>query len=67
MHLREYIRTHGDEAAARLFEVKVRTAASWRRGERKPRHAQADRIIIVMLGCMTYADIYGPEPSESSP
>lgn len=45
MRLTEYIKQVGDEAAAQLFEVKIRTAASWRRRERMPRPEQARRIV----------------------
>jgi len=57
MRLSDYVKQIGDEAAAELFEVKVRTAASWRRRERIPSHKQAS--IIVGRSPVTYEGIYG--------
>ena len=57
MTLIEYIETVGDAAAAKVFGVKVRTAKSWRLGDRIPRPKIAKRII--RLAPLTYEGIYG--------
>lgn len=64
VNLVEYIEREGDEAAAALFGVSVRTVASWRLGERTPRRKTAQ--IIVKRSPVTYAGIYQPsgQPSE---
>lgn len=56
MRLSDYIKRVGDARAARLFGVKVRTAAAWRRGERMPRKEHA--AVIVRKSPVTYAGIY---------
>lgn len=43
--LPRFIDEIGDERAAELFGVKVRTVAGWRRGERIPRPKRALQII----------------------
>ena len=43
--LPQFIYEVGDEPAADLFGVKVRTVAGWRRGERRPRPQRARKII----------------------
>jgi len=65
MKLREYIEMIGDEEAARLFSVKPRTAASWRRGERYPRPKQAAVIVEKTKGRVTYADIYSDAHTDT--
>lgn len=57
MKLSDYIKRVGDAKAARIFGVKERTAASWRRGERMPRKEHAS--VIVKKSPVTYAGIYG--------
>jgi len=57
MDLKTYIEKIGDEQAAKLFQVKRRTAQSWRLGARKPRSEQA--AIIVKKSPVTYEGIYG--------
>jgi hypothetical protein len=57
MTLPEYIASIGDAKAARLFRVKIRTVAAWRRKERTPRKEHA--AIIVAKSPITYAGIYG--------
>jgi hypothetical protein len=58
----EFIEKAGDKQAADLFGVEERTAASWRRMERKPRDRQAQIIVTKTrnhkLGSVTYAGIY---------
>lgn len=61
MRLSEYIKKHGDERCADLFGVKARTVASWRRGERFPRPSQANRIIRLTDGAVSFDDIYKKE------
>ena len=57
MNLRDFLTTVGDEKAAKLFRTKIRTVASWRRGERLPRFNLAKRI--VSKSPVTYEGIYG--------
>jgi len=57
MNLPDYIQKVGYDEAARVFEVKRRTVEAWRRGERRPRPAQAN--IIVARSPVTYEGIYG--------
>jgi DNA-binding transcriptional regulator YdaS (Cro superfamily) len=61
MRLNKYIEAIGDAAAAELFGVKERTAASWRRGERRPRPEQAAVIVEASRGKVSYAEIYAPD------
>ena len=58
MTLSEYIKHKGDAEAARILGIKIRTAASWRRGERMPRPEQARRIVSLTGGEVSLADIY---------
>lgn len=60
MELSKYIEQVGDDVAAKLFKVKPRTAASWRRKERHPRPSQANTIVRATKGEVSFADIYGP-------
>jgi hypothetical protein len=55
--LAEYIRQIGDEAAAKLLEVNVRTVRSWRYKSRWPRRKTAQRI--VRRTPLKMEDIYG--------
>jgi DNA-binding transcriptional regulator YiaG len=65
MRLDKYITKTGDKAAAQLFGVAVRTAASWRRGERIP-SPEAARI-IVSLSPVTFEGIYGASKPRARP
>lgn len=56
--LSEFIASMGDEAFSRQFDVKERTVASWRRGERIPRPIQARRLVEKSGGDLTMAMIY---------
>ena len=58
MDLKTYINQIGDEEAARLFGVSVRTAASWRRGERIPRPTRALVIEVATKRKVKIADCY---------
>lgn len=58
MTLKEFIEAEGDAACASLWNVKERTVASWRRGERFPRPAKANQIIESSGGRLTHASIY---------
>jgi hypothetical protein len=58
MELKQYIQEKGDDECAILFNVKPRTAASWRRGERMPRPDQANQIVQVTNGVVTLNGIY---------
>lgn len=58
MDLPAYIEQLGDEEAAKRFNVPIRTVASWRRGERKPRPKQAEKIISDSGGKVTFEGIY---------
>lgn len=58
MELKKYIEKHGDDKCAEIFNVKPRTAASWRRGERFPRPEQANFIVKATNGEVTLNGIY---------
>lgn len=60
MDLKGFIEQLGDAKAAKLFGVKQRTAAAWRRGERTPRPKQVQKIIKASGGELSYEAIYGP-------
>ena len=64
MKLSAYIALLGDEKAAQLWSVKVRTVQSWRLGERTPRRDQA--ALIVRTSPVTYEGIYGPKEDAES-
>lgn len=60
MNLSQYIEKIGDEEAAKRFRVKKRTAASWRRGERKPLPDKMKEIIKASKGELSsYESAYG--------
>lgn len=59
MLLKEFIEQTGDAVSAELFGVKERTTASWRRGERMPRHKQAELIVKATDGVVSYAECFG--------
>jgi len=61
MNLSSYIEKLGDEKAAKLFGVKERTVASWRRGERIPAPKTAKKIVRVAKGDLTLDDVYSPQ------
>lgn len=63
--LPDFIAALGDDKAAELFEVKVRTVQSWRRRERYPRADQARRIVAAAGGQISYAGIFGPDPTTA--
>lgn len=56
--LSQFIAEKGDAEAARLFGVKERTAASWRRMENYPRAAKAQEIVTILNGEIDMAGIY---------
>lgn len=58
MRLKDYIEKHGDSECARIFGVKERTAASWRRLERMPRPEQARKIVAATGGEVGMSGIY---------
>lgn len=58
MDLTTYIEKIGDPAAAKLFSVSERTAASWRRRERRPRPQKVPEIIEKSGHQITYESIY---------
>jgi hypothetical protein len=60
MELAVYIHCVGDEAAARLFGVAIRTASSWRRMERAPSPQQALNIVELSEGKVDWKGIYAP-------
>lgn len=66
MTLPDFIAELGDEEAARLLDAPLRTVQSWRRRERKPRPAQAARIIAAAEGRLDYAGIYGAPAGEAA-
>lgn len=58
MTLSEFISEAGDDAAASLFNVSERTAASWRRGERSPRTEKAREIEQATDGRVTFSECF---------
>lgn len=56
--LPEFIAEIGDAKAAELFNVKERTAASWRRLENYPRATKAQEIVSILKGEISMAGIY---------
>jgi len=58
MDLTAFIAEVGDERAAKLFGVTVRTAASWRRRERLPRPKQVPNIVKASKGKVTIEGVY---------
>jgi uncharacterized protein YjcR len=65
MNLPDYIKKYGDKSCASLFQVKVRTVASWRRRERFPRQKQAEKIIELTNGILSMDGIYGVAMGDS--
>lgn len=61
MTLSEFIQQIGDEAAASLFEVEERTAASWRRRERWPRKHKAKFIVEATKGVVDLAGVFADD------
>ena len=66
MLLKDYVEHIGDAGAAALFGVKVRTAMSWRLGERIPRHEKALDIVRLTKGRVSYSECYGVKPAVST-
>lgn len=58
MTLKTYIDFVGNEIAAKLFNVKIRTIVSWKRGDRSPRLEKAKEIIKATKGKVTMEGIY---------
>lgn len=58
MDLPTYIEAHGDTESARLFGVKERTVASWRRGERWPHPNKAREIETATKGRVSFSEIF---------
>lgn len=65
MRLKDYIEKHGDSECARIFGVKERTTASWRRLERIPRPEQARKIVSATNGEVNMAGIYTAQPEAA--
>jgi hypothetical protein len=59
MNLSDYIRQHGDDHCAALWDVKPRTAAAYRRREIFPSQQVAQRIVETTRGAVSYEGIYG--------
>ncbi len=60
--LKDFLTKVGDNQAADLIGVTPRAVAAWRRGERFPRPAQAERIVRIAekhpAGPVNYSGIY---------
>jgi hypothetical protein len=65
--LKEFIEEIGDERCAAICGVKVRTASSWRRGERSPRPPMARRLVAASGGKLSLEKLYQePGPCASA-
>lgn len=64
MTLSEFIAQIGDAPAADLFGVTVRTAMSWRLGERVPRPGKAKEIVDLAGGDVTFHGCYTRMPTR---
>lgn len=58
MDLPAFIKSVGDDHAAKLFGVKLRTVASWKYGEKTPRPQKALEIERLTKGRVRFTDIY---------
>lgn len=61
MSLSAYIKTIGNSAAAKLFDVSEGTAKSWRYGYRKPSADNAKEIVRITDGRVTWEGIYATD------
>jgi DNA-binding transcriptional regulator YiaG len=57
MRLADYIKQVGDDKFAKIIGVSKHAARSWRTGERRPRPAQAQKIVAKTP--VTMQEIYG--------
>jgi DNA-binding transcriptional regulator YdaS (Cro superfamily) len=64
--LSEFIRSKGNQAAADLFGVPVRTVIAWRYGARRPRPDKAQTIVERTDGAVSFPEIYGTEESATA-
>ena len=64
MTLSDYIRQVGDEAFAKQFDLKPRTAIAYRLRDRRPRRELAQRIIADTP--VTWDGIYGEASEEAA-
>lgn len=62
MDLPQYITQIGDQAAATLFGVPIRTVRGWRWRQRLPRAKTANLIVEKTGGKVTHAGIYSQSP-----
>ena len=58
MTLSEFIKSKGNDQAASLFGVPVRTVMSWRYGARRPRPTKAQEIVQLCDGQVSFGEIY---------
>ena len=58
MNLQKFIEEIGDDAAADLFDIKPRTAAAYRRGERQPPPKKAEEFCEKANGRLDMGSIY---------
>jgi hypothetical protein len=58
MNLQTFLEELGDEQAALLFGEKIRTVASWRRGERCPARKKIPGLVQKSRGRLTYDDLF---------
>jgi len=59
MDLKSYIKKKGVDECAEMFGVTPRAITAYLRGERKPRHEIALRIVESTKGRVSYAECYG--------
>jgi hypothetical protein len=58
MTLSEYITQIGDDKAAKLFDIDVRVAKSYRLKERQPKPQKAMEMVRKLKGAITLEEIY---------
>jgi hypothetical protein len=58
MNLPEYIRTIGEDVAAKKFSVSVWTIRAWRQQAKFPRASKANEIVVITDGAVDLEGIY---------
>lgn len=66
MSLTEFIREKGDAAVAEMVGVTARTAADWRRQQRKPHPKYIPALLAAGRGSLTLESLYRVESANES-